>query len=170
MAKNIQDYDASVGLVKYGYLDKSELPLHNKVELEGLFRNFSSLEGKRKLVKYVSSILDCPVFILDSDLSIFIVFGFSSYIKQNEILGEELHSLLTFLDNPEYIQKILADNFTLYPICFCFDFELEDKIVTSLCAMSATLSDNMVIGMVGKTNINFDLAVPLFKYLSEKAK
>ena len=187
MIKNVHDNDASVGLVKYGYLsigvnavdikeylhkhvlNKSELPLHNKVELEELFRNFSSFEGKRKLIRYISSTLDCPVFMLDGDLSLFMVFGFSTYIKRNEMFGDELHSLLTFLDNPEFIQKTLADNFTLYPICFCFDFVLEDKIVTSLCAVSTTLIDNMVLGVVGKTDINFDLVVPLLNYISRKA-
>lgn len=156
-------YDASVGL-----LNKSELSLHDKIELEKLLRNLSTLEGKRDLVKYVSNILECPVFILDEDSNLFVVSGYSSYVKRNDMFGEELHSFLTFLDNPEYIQKILSDNFTLYPICFCFEFELEGKAVNSLCVVSVNFN-NMVLGVIGKTDINFDLAVPVLEYILEKA-
>jgi len=166
-------YDASVGSVNYEYLnshilDKSELSLHNKIELERFLRNLGSLECKRNLVKYVSNILECPAFILDEDSNLFVVSGYSSYVFRNEMFGEELHSLLTFLDNPEYVQKVLSDNFTLYPICFCFDFELEDKVVNSLCVVSVSLN-GMVFGVIGKIDINFDLVIPVLKHISEKA-
>ena len=152
-----------------GFYDASaNVSLHDKIELDNLFRNLGSLGGKRNLVKYVSNTLGCPAFVIDESSKLFATYGYSSYVKRKDIFGEELYSLLTFLDHPAYIQKVLLDNFTLYPLYFCFDFELEGKVASSLCVVAVNLDENLTFGVVGKTDINFDLVVPVLKYILEK--
>lgn len=158
----------------YEYLSRFVLkhgvvPLYFRKILSEIIRDPSGVRKRRRLIKFLAENFGCAAFVLGKE-SLYL--SGISFLLEHEVFWDlgTFKSVLAFLDDEGRLWGFMEKNVSLHPVLVVVNPKVENRKFLGASFLSVEVGDfenRQVVGLLGPVNINYDLAIPLLKYLGE---